>query len=234
MLNRTRLASALLALSGVVACGGTAKVEPGAAGAGSMAQGGTPASAGAPPLTAGSGNSNGVGGSSGASGSMASAGASGDAGAPGTCVVGGVVHAIGERFACDCNTCWCEPDGSISGTQIACNECQYAGQSYRVGEKFPDRDGCNQCECMSSGASCTEKYCGCHPDQEWYRHYTATSAASCALIDYVCAEHTVAFSNDCGCGCEQGLSCPEYIDCIPGSTTCASMKALCPFSIPAL
>lgn len=224
---------ALLGLALVVACGGTVRVEPGAAGAGAPgAESGGSGGVTAPSSAAGSANSGHAGSSPGGAGSSMSgageAGTAGDAGAPGTCVFEGVEYAIGQRFACDCNTCWCEADGSVSGTDVGCGDCYYAGQGYFIGEKFPDRDGCNQCECADTGlVSCTEAYCGCHPSRESYRDYVATS---CELIDYECPSNTVAFSNECGCGCEQGARCPEQVQCFPGDDACEPWRELCPYS----
>ena len=232
---RMACALAMLAVSGVVACGGSVKVDPGggagagpaAAGASPGAAGGAPGSAGSPSPSAGSGNS-GNASSSGASGGL---GVGGEAGASGTCVVDGVVHAIGEPFACECNTCWCDAYGGISGTLIACNDCVYAGRNHALGEVFPARDGCNQCSCQNFGdVSCTEKACGCQPDKEWYRKYESTNVKACGLLDFECPAGTTYFANDCGCGCEQASSCPEWIDCAPGNSGCESSKMLCPFS----
>lgn len=39
-------------------------------------------------------------------------------------------------------------------------ECNYKGQTYNVGQKFPAGDDCNTCTCESNGrVSCTEKTC---------------------------------------------------------------------------
>ena len=232
MLNRTRLASALLALSGVVACGGTVRVEPGgSAGAAPLAQGGAPGSAGPPAMGAGSGNLGNSGSSAAGGGAPNSITPSGEAGETGTCLVDGVVHPVGVPFGCDCNTCWCDPGGQVSSTLIECNTtCAYAGERYSVGQAFPARDGCNKCECQSSGqVSCSEINCACQPDREWYRHYIGSSVA-CTLADFVCPAHTTAFGNECGCGCEEDVICPQWVDCEPGNPTCESMKLACPYS----
>jgi hypothetical protein len=235
MLSKIRLALALLGLMAVVACGGTVGSERGTAGAGPGAQGGAPGSAGAPMPSAGSGNSGNVGSNPGGAPSAGGGGGeAGEGGSTGTCLVDGVEHAIGERFACDCNTCWCETDGTISTTLIACNvnRCEYAGQSYAVGEAFPSQDGCNECYCEQFGqVSCTAAFCGCHPDKEWFREYVGLDARTCSLIDYVCPANTVTFHTPCGCGCEQDSACPASIDCEPGADNgCEILKAHCPYS----
>jgi len=138
------LGCALLCVVEAVACGGTVKVELGAGGATSRAEGGT-GNAGAFAPAGGSGNTGNVasGAGSAASGeggkpsAFGSAGASigdagmfGVAGEPGVsaCEVDGVVHPVGKPFACDCNTCWCEFDGTISSTLRDCAVCTYMGE----------------------------------------------------------------------------------------------------------
>ncbi len=37
--------------------------------------------------------------------------------------------------------------------------CDYLGQRYVVGDRFPAGDGCNQCECTPTGVACTEIAC---------------------------------------------------------------------------
>jgi len=218
-----------------VACGGTVKVELGAAGAAARADGGT-GNAGS--VASGEGGGPSAHGSAGRAsiGDAGDAGMFGAAGEPSVsaCEVDGVVHPVGKPFACDCNTCWCEFDGTISSTLIDCPVCTYMGETHTSGEKFPSRDGCNTCECSPGGVlSCTEKACSCNPDKEWYRHYAATGANACQLIDYVCPVNTAAFNNGCGCGCEEAQDCPQWVDCEPGNTSCALMRMRCPYSEPA-
>jgi hypothetical protein len=37
--------------------------------------------------------------------------------------------------------------------------CEYAGETYRIGDRFPSTDGCNSCSCTHSGISCTALAC---------------------------------------------------------------------------
>jgi len=236
--QRIGLGLALLALSTVVACGGSAQVEPGgsalggAPGSGGAVSGGAPSgSGGSPAAPAVGGSPSNTGGSGAAPPVMGTAGVAGAPGAPDTCWVGGVAHVIGERFACNCNTCWCTPDGNVASTLIQCNDCNYGGQNYVVGETFPSVDGCNQCTCQTSGVSCTDKACACDPDQEWYRQYAARSPKACMVVDYSCPANTRMFGNECGCGCQQASNCPKVIDCEPGADNgCEILKAQCPYS----
>ncbi len=38
-----------------------------------------------------------------------------------TCESGGKTYSPGDNWACDCNTCACNDDGSISSTDIGCS-----------------------------------------------------------------------------------------------------------------
>jgi hypothetical protein len=114
--------------------------------------------------------------------------------------------------------------------------CRYNGQIYSVGDKYAAIDGCNTCTCVQSGVSeCTEMACACDPANETHRrNYVGTSPASCAAMDFVCTGNTTYFFNQCGCGCEQDPSCPEWFDCMPGpnTTPCneSDIHARCPYS----
>ena len=154
-------------------CGGSAKIdgaEPGGAGQGA----------------GGAGSNGGAGGSlypGGAAGSSFAGSSSG--GAPG-CIANDVPHAFGEMYACDCNTCLCNPDGSITSTALACDTCTYQGQGHFGGESFPDKDGCNTCTCEDDGSvACTEQACACNPDVEYWHNYVA-DLQTCGIIEYVC------------------------------------------------
>jgi len=136
-----------------------------------------------------------------------------------TCDYAGQTHFAGDSFDAgdDCNTCSCLEDGQVICTQMACpeNTCLYAGVDYQQGETFAALDGCNTCSCTEDGIACTDQACTCDPDDEWYRNYVSVDPAECALIDYVCAENTTAFTNECGCGCEQSYECPQWFNCMP-------------------
>jgi hypothetical protein len=79
--------------------------------------------------------------------------------------------------------------------------CEYAGNTYEYGERFPSTDGCNTCSCRTGGVTCTEKACACDPDHEPNRNYLGTPT-SCQSIRYRCPSGTRSFQNACGCGCE--------------------------------
>lgn len=151
------------------------------------------------------------------------------------CVHGGQTHPPGSSFPAGdgCNTCFCDVDGTVSCTLVDCapTTCTYAGKAYAPGDSFPAIDGCNKCSCGSDGnVSCTEISCPCDPAKEWWREYVGKSPAECATIKYACPEHTTPFANDCGCGCEQDASCPQWFDCMPPAACDPDQIAKCPYS----
>ncbi len=149
------------------------------------------------------------------------------------CSYNGQDYAPGDTFPAtdSCNTCTCQADGSVSCTEINCpTECVYAGKTYKNGESFPALDGCNTCTCTPQGVGCTKVGCACDPKSEWWRKYVADSPAACATIKFACEEHTTPFFNDCGCGCEQSSSCPEWFNCMPPSPCDGDAMKKCPFS----
>jgi hypothetical protein len=136
-----------------------------------------------------------------------------------------------QMAACDQGKC-VAPSGS---------DCVYEGAVYTQGEMFEARDNCNKCACSMDKDSnvvvlCTDfADCKCNPGTEPYRDYVASDPMKCQLLDYVCPEYTTAFTNDCGCGCEQGTECPDVFDCTPdpmtGKAACdATAMVRCPFS----
>jgi hypothetical protein len=136
-----------------------------------------------------------------------------------TCTYDGEEYFPGETFPASdgCNTCSCGAYGEVFCTDMACPvPCTYAGVAYLAGDTFPALDGCNTCSCGSDGSvGCTKINCPCEPAAEWYRDYVLTDPAQCALADFLCPTNTTHFANDCGCGCEQDPSCPEWFDCMP-------------------
>jgi hypothetical protein len=152
------------------------------------------------------------------------------------CFYAGQTYSPGQTFpATDgCNHCACQSDGSVVCTEKDCAAiCVYGGKTYTPEDGvFPSLDGCNTCQCTNEGfVSCTELACSCNPAAEWWREYVATSPQDCMVIDYACPENTIAFSNACGCGCEQSQQCPQFFDCMPpASCNEAELKKKCPYS----
>jgi len=164
----------------------------------------------------------------------------------------GIAPVCGQPCGAPCGCCGC-PDGQhqdIGGVDHICNNgcwspapsvdagpsgCTHNGQILRMGEAVRMGDGCNTCTCSSVGGTlCTGRICSCDPASETHqRGYIGSSPQECALIDFVCASNTTPFQNSCGCGCEQGLACPDWFSCMPGSGTGCDIdkiKSECPYS----
>ncbi|EYF03287.1 hypothetical protein [Chondromyces apiculatus] len=142
---------------------------------------------------------------------------------------------VGDIYVPDngsCSFCICDVSGELGCTTGACPpQCTYEGQTYTSGESFPAADGCNTCTCLDSGSvACTDTACACDPDTEWYRDYVSEDPAQCEVIDYACPEHTSAFGNGCGCGCEQSPECEQTYDCQPPNDCPADLAEQCPYS----
>ncbi len=155
-----------------------------------------------------------------------------------TCTYDGKLYEVGESFPASdgCNTCTCDADGSVACTEKGCPSCTYAGVTYPPGASFPALDGCNTCTCGDDGSvGCTKIACLCDPSKEWWRKYVSKDPAQCMLIDYICEPNTTSFGNECGCGCQQDPSCPEYVDCMP-PTPCDidQIHEDCPYTVIAL
>jgi len=136
-----------------------------------------------------------------------------------TCDYGGLRLPAGTTVPAidDCNTCSCPETGAtcykrtesmICTTHDCSGACSYAGRTYTNGASFPATDGCNQCSCTNGVMSCDNVACTCSPKSEPWRLYQKTNASECATFEASCPQGTSAFSNACGCGCEQSLDCP--------------------------
>ncbi len=89
--------------------------------------------------------------------------------------------------------------------------CEYLGQRYVVGDRFPAGDGCNQCECTTTGVACTEIACfdgGVDVDAD---------PASCQPSDGCAAGPT--------CG---GVCCDRGERCVEGACRCGTGEACAP------
>jgi hypothetical protein len=74
----------------------------------------------------------------------------------------------------------------------------------------------------------------CDPEAEaHYREYRGLDPDGCAAADpEPCPEYTTHFGNECGCGCEQGVECPDTYACpADGSMMrCEYLRIHCPFT----
>jgi len=132
----------------------------------------------------------------------------------------------GQTWAGPTDQCIANENGQCGWEVVQCpTECEPGTQ------KDAD-DGCNTCSCTNGGIwACTEMACQCNPDTEWNRNYMSTDPSECAFLDYACPGNTVDFANDCGCGCEQPDSCPEWFNCMPPTECDPEQITLeCPYS----
>jgi hypothetical protein len=120
--------------------------------------------------------------------------------------------------------------GGLHAARLPRDQCTYLGFGHGPDESFPSADGCNTCSCAGDGVTCTELACSCDPPSEWWRSYVALSPDECAVIDYDCGAPLGSFQNECGCGCQQSLECPQVISCEPGDLACDQLIELCPLS----
>lgn len=129
------------------------------------------------------------------------------------------------------------------GSVICCNAMPTCG----MGETMLTSP--NDCpagaQCYSVSLCCTQIWCmkglrdagTCNPTADYNLHYVSTNVSQCPAIDFICPTNTTYFFNGCGCGCQQSASCPQYVDCMPGTGTpnalCTDSKA-CPYTTRAM
>jgi len=228
------------------ACGGAAEGNPDSE-SGGAAQGGLPGAGGssAGKGGAGSGGMQGTPTKGGAPGNGgAASGGAGSGGATGGCCLAIAICDDGDRELKDGEVC--NPDAGCYTRTICCS-------TIRCVRDTPQCDAIPTCdpgdkqimgECPPSLQCYSRSLCGntvncvdtaCDPATEHNRKYVATSPEKCALIDFSCPANTQYFGNDCGCGCEQDSSCPEFVNCqpriddVPLSPLCSD-KLTCPYT----
>lgn len=129
----------------------------------------------------------------------------------------GVVRAAGDSFECSdgCNQCWCNEDGTISSTLMACTgrdggrdpgkptHCIEGGIVRAIGERFQCSDGCNHCACNEDGTItstlmlCTDVDAGLPP-----KGAGPNPADRCILSDRILSRGET-FACDCNtCRCD--------------------------------
>ena len=138
---------------------------------------------------------------------------------------------VGVPFLCECNSCVCELDGTISATQIECKACSFLGKWYDAGESFLAQDGCNTCGCEADGNfGCTQIGCAGVEVPDYGRRFADKDPKACLLFDFACGLNTKHFSDETGCGCVQDRNCPQVIHCDGGIPNCVDGPIQCPFS----
>ncbi len=219
---------------GVAACGGT--VSDGAADGSS---GGT--SSGGSGSSSGGSASGGAGSSSGGGGSASGGAATGTGGGIGACCLAVALCDEGDKEIASADEC--PPGANCYSNQICCSTVWCVDQTATCDAIPVCAEGELEVSFCPEGATChTRSMCGtsilcqagsCNPEFEPYRDYVGSSQDECALIDFICPDHTTMFGNGCGCGCEQPGTCPEYVDCMPSldgpaAALCSSNE--CPYS----
>jgi hypothetical protein len=224
-------------LGGAVACSGSSD-DGGSGGSGGTGKAGSGAVAGTDTTggTGGSGGSALTGGAGGASGGTAGTAPGGRGGSGGSGVAGTGVC---------CNAFpTCGPDEREVPTAAdcarlpMCHEVSLCCSTIYCSVLTPGSGGSGG----AGGASGTGGAAGasgaCNPEMEPDRNYVGESRAECMVVRFQCPEYTTMFSNDCGCGCEQDASCPDFVDCMPGSDPkpgCSEEeRARCPYTDIAL
>lgn len=128
-----------------------------------------------------------------------------------------------------CDTTWCMKP------QAPCKAVPTCAESETEVQECPSDSACVQRALCGTVITCDVGLVICDLGPQPNRHYIAGPAIECEGIDFACPEHTLGFSDHCGCGCEQPDSCPEVIDCEPGGEMdplCDSNE--CPYSTRAL
>jgi hypothetical protein len=227
----------LLAGAPLIACGGSLDGTDEDSGSDQGSSGGDPGDSGS---TGGNGtggeSDDGVGGGTGGEGAQTGAG-----GAP-VCCDGAAACAESEttlEVADDCpmgaechsvtfccSTVWCMKP------QAPCDGIPSCSDGETLVDDCPSDATCVRRAMCGSVITCQlDGFVACDLGSQPNRNYIGSSAESCEGIDFACPEHTLGFSDYCGCGCEQPDTCPEFIDCAPGGDVdplCESNE--CPYS----
>jgi hypothetical protein len=124
-----------------------------------------------------------------------------------------------------CDTVWCMEEQALCDGIPVCQEGEVEVPACPADASCVKRALCGTViVCQTSPVECDHE---ANPNL----HYVGESAEECQVIDYSCPEHTTGFSNECGCGCEQPDSCPEFVGCLPGGNVdplCNSEE--CPYT----
>jgi hypothetical protein len=217
------------------ACGGNAEGNPGSESGGAGHGGATAASGGAGAMP-------------GKGGTSAQGGAPGNGGATN----GGAMSCCLALAICDSGDTQlkdgeaCPSGGDCYSRSICCStvRCMRPAAQCNAIPLCDEGDKQIQGECPPDLRCYTRTLCGttinclgsaCDRGAEYNRKYATTSHDSCALIDFACPANTEYFINDCGCGCQQDESCPQFVNCqpriddVPLSVLCSD-KATCPYT----
>ena len=140
------------------------------------------------------------------------------------CPIGGECY---SSTVC-CSTVWCMEEQPLCDGIPVCASDETEVEACIEGRPCVKRAHCG------TVIVCQKLEAFCDTEQQPNRHYVA-QGSECVDLDFSCPEHTTAFDEPCGCGCEQPATCPEYVDCMPGGEVdplCDSNE--CPYSTRAL
>jgi hypothetical protein len=199
--------------------GGTGNTGTGGTG-GTGGSGGNAATGGSSGGSAGGGgSSSGSGGSAGSGGRAGSSNAGGNGG--GVCCNAIPTCGIGEREIPTAQQCALLP---------LCKEVTLCCTTIYCDELTPGSGGSSG----TGGSAGSGNGSACNAELEPDREYVGESREECMVVRFSCPENTTMFANDCGCGCEQDESCPDFVDCMPGGNPnpgcTAEERARCPYT----
>lgn len=124
--------------------------------------------------------------------------------------------------------------------------CTYDGKIYRVGETFPDRDGCNSCSCAPEGETCTAMRCDgappptdedtCEYDGETYHTgdtFPATDGCNTCACNPEGTRGVGCSLKDCDAVPPAAVTCPDEAPahdapCSAADLECKYVTAHCP------
>jgi len=229
-LQRSTAVSCLLVLSAAVSCGGSYVGNEDGDTGGSTATGGQTGAGGNAETGGASAETGGEPGTGGEGPACCLAEAICDEGdlqieSEADCPIGGECY---SSTIC-CSTVWCME------AQALCDAIPTCLEGETEVPECPEGSSCVKRALCGTVIICEGPTVVCDVAESVHVHWVAHSAQECQTIDYECPEYTTAFSNECGCGCQQPDTCPESIDCEPGGTVdplCNSEE--CPYSPRAL
>lgn len=116
-----------------------------------------------------------------------------------------------RRVQVCCDTIWCATfeEPQCDGLP-ACN-----GGDEEITGECPASAECYSRTLCGATIQCVVTAADCQWDDDYNRQYAGRSADECAVVRFACDEHTEAFFDECGCGCEQAADCPPRSACAP-------------------
>lgn len=144
-------------------------------------------------------------------------------------------YEAGDTWTCPdgCNTCSCEPDGTITATEMSCTQadCTDATGTHAHGERWTCPDGCNTCACEDGTIIATEMDCSVTCEDST-GSYTAGDSWTCPdeCNTCTCLDDGTISSTDRSCGEPSCVdSTGRYVPgdtwtCPDGCNTCTCLE----------